>query len=113
MTHYIVARIAIHDRDRYAQYEAGFMPTFAQYGGTILAVNDAPEVLEGPPDSRRLVILAFPDRDAALAWAGSPEYREIAKHRLAASDEAIVMTPGFPSLPDGEGQAVPAARVRE
>jgi len=95
MTHYIVARIAIHDRDRYAQYEAGFMPVFDKYGGQILAVNDAPEVLEGPPDTRRLVILAFPDREAALAWAGSPEYQEIAKHRLAASEGAIVMTPGF------------------
>ena len=95
MTHYVVAHIAIHDRERYAQYEAGFMPIFAKYGGTILAVNDAPEVLEGPADTRRLVILAFPDRAAALAWAASPEYQEIAKHRLAASDGAIVMTPGF------------------
>lgn len=95
MTHYIVAHIAIHDRDRYAQYEAGFMPIFEKYGGQILAVNDAPEVLEGPPDTRRLVILAFPDREAALAWAGSPEYQDIAKHRLAASDGAIVITPGF------------------
>ncbi len=49
MTHYIVARIAIHDRERYAQYEAGFMQVFAEYGGQMLAVNDAPEVLEGPP----------------------------------------------------------------
>jgi uncharacterized protein (DUF1330 family) len=69
-------------------------------------------VLEGPPDTRRLMILAFPDREAALSWAGSPEYQEIAKHRLAASAGAIVITPGFPSL-DGEGQAAPAARVRE
>ena len=95
MTHYIVAHIAIHDRDRYAQYETGFMPIFDKYGGQILAVNDAPEVLEGPPDARRLVILAFPDREAALAWAGSPEYREIAKHRLAASEGVILITPGL------------------
>ncbi len=95
MTHYIVARIAIHDRERYGQYEAGFMPIFAKYGGRVLAVNDAPEVLEGPADDRRLVILVFPDRDSALTWANSPEYQEIAKHRLAASDGAIVMTPEF------------------
>ncbi len=97
MTHYIVARIAIHDRERYAQYEAGFMPIFAQYGGQILAVNDTPEVMEGPQDTRRLVILAFPDRDSAMAWAGSPEYRAIAKHRLAASEGEIVITAGFPT----------------
>jgi len=99
MTHYIVGRIAIHDRQRYGQYEAGFMPIFAKYGGQVLAVNDAPEVLEGPPDDRRLVILAFPDREAALRWAGSAEYQEIAKHRLAASEGAIVITEGFAPLP--------------
>lgn len=97
MTHYIVARIAIHDRERYAQYEAGFMPIFAEHGGQILAVNDAPEVLEGPPDTRRLVVLAFPDRDSALKWAGSAEYQEIARHRLAASKGEIVITEGFSS----------------
>jgi uncharacterized protein (DUF1330 family) len=96
VTHYIVARIAIHDRERYAQYEAGFMPIFQEYGGQVLAVNDAPEVLEGPPDARRLVILAFPDRASALQWAGSAEYREIAQHRYAASEGAIVMTEGWP-----------------
>lgn len=97
MTHYIVARIAIHDRERYGQYEAGFMAIFAKFGGRILAVNDAPEVMEGPPDTRRLVILAFPDRESAIAWAGSPEYRKIATHRLAASDGEIVITAGFPT----------------
>jgi len=95
MTHYIVARIAIHDRERYSQYEAGFMPIFDKYGGQVLAVTDAPEVLEGPADNRRLVILAFPDRESALNWAGSPEYQEIARHRLAASEGAVVMAPGF------------------
>ncbi len=44
------------------------------------------------------MILAFPDRASALSWAGSAEYQEIAKHRLAASDGAIVITEGF-SLP--------------
>ena len=78
MTHYLVGHIAIRDRERYAQYEAGFMPILQQYGGQVLAVNDAAEVLEGDPDGRRLVILAFADRDAALTWARSPEYQAIA-----------------------------------
>jgi uncharacterized protein (DUF1330 family) len=95
MTHYIVAKVAVRDRERYALYEAGFMPVFQQFGGQVLAVNDAPETLEGEPDGRRLVILAFPDRDAALKWANSAEYREIAEHRHAASEAFIQMTPGL------------------
>ena len=95
MTHYLVGHIAIRDRERYAQYEAGFMPILQQYGGQVLAVNDAAEVLEGEADGRRLVILAFPDRDAALTWARSPEYQAIARHRYAASEAFIQMTAGL------------------
>jgi hypothetical protein len=47
MTAYVMAQINIHDRSRYAEYEAGFMAVFAQYEGTMLSVDEAPEVLEG------------------------------------------------------------------
>ena len=97
MTAYLVGHIAIHDRERYGQYEAGFMPILQQYGGQIVAVNDAPAVLEGVADGRRLVILSFSDQAAALTWIRSPEYREIAKHRHAAADAFILMTEGFGS----------------
>ena len=95
MTHYIVGHIAVRDRERYAQYEAGFMPILNQHGGRVLAVNDAPEVLEGDADGRRLVILAFDDREAALGWARSPEYQALAQHRHAASEAFIQMTGGL------------------
>lgn len=95
MTHYLVGQIAIRDRERYAQYAAGFMPVLTQYGGRLLAVDDAPEVLEGEADGRRLVILAFDSRDAALTWLRSPEYQGIAQHRHAAAEAFIQMTEGL------------------
>ena len=95
MTCYIVGHIAIHDRDRYAQYEAGFMPILQEHGGRIVAVSDAPTVLEGVADGRRLVILSFEDQKAAISWMHSPEYQEIARHRHAASDAFILMAEGW------------------
>lgn len=95
MTVYLVGHIAIHDRERYSQYEAGFIPILQQYNGRIVAVNDAPAVLEGVADGRRLVILSFVDQTAALSWMRSPEYQEIAKHRHAAASAFILMTEGF------------------
>ena len=95
MTHYIVGHIAVRDRERYALYEAGFMPILQRFGGRVVAVNDAPEVLEGDADNRRLVILAFDDRDAAMAWIQSPEYQALAQHRHAASEAFILMTGGL------------------
>ena len=47
MTAYVMAQINIHDRSRYGKYEAGFMDIFAKYQGTLLSVDEAPEVLEG------------------------------------------------------------------
>ena len=81
MSVYLVAQINIHDRDRYAQYEAGFMDVFAQYGGEILAVDEAPAVLEGQRSRTRTVLVRFADDAAAGSWYDSEAYRELAHHR--------------------------------
>lgn len=95
MTCYVVGRIAIHDRERYGRYVAGFMPVLQAHGGRLLVSDEAPEPLEGEWDGRKLVLLAFETRDAALAWANSPEYREVAEHRLAAADTIALLSEGF------------------
>lgn len=91
MSVYIVARIDIEDRDRYAQYEAGFMEIFAAHGGRLLAVDEAPEVIEGAWPVTRTVLIEFPDRDAAMAWYDSEDYQQLAQHRFAASRGDIAM----------------------
>ena len=42
MTTYIVATLTIHDRERYSQYEAGFMEIFQRFEGEMLAVDEQP-----------------------------------------------------------------------
>ena len=95
MSCYIVGRIAIHDPERYGRYAAAFMPVLKQYGGRLLVSGERPEAMEGDWDGRKLVVLAFPDREAAVRWAESPEYREIAKDRIAGSDAIVLMAEGF------------------
>jgi uncharacterized protein (DUF1330 family) len=91
MAVYFVAQISIHDRAEYSTYEAGFMPVFEKYKGRLLSVDEAPEVLEGAWNCTRTVLIEFPTREDALAWAGSADYQAIAKHRWAASTANIVM----------------------
>ena len=91
MSVYFVAQITIHDRAGYSKYEAGFMPVFEKYNGRLLAVDEAPEVLEGAWNCTRTVLIEFPTREDALAWAGSADYQAIAKHRWAASTANIAM----------------------
>ena len=95
MSCYIVGRIAIHDPERYGRYAAAFMPVLKQYGGRMLVSEEQPEPMEGDWDGRKLVVLAVPDRASAVRWAESPEYREIAKDRLAGSDAIVLMAEGF------------------
>ncbi len=97
MSVYAVARITINDRERYAQYEQGFLEIFAQHSGEIVAVSDDAEMIEGEKDFTRLVIIRFPDREALGAWYDSPEYQQLVQHRFAASDGQIAVVPGFGS----------------
>ena len=97
MAVYIVARITIADRERYSQYEAGFMDIFAAHEGKLLAVDDNPEVLEGEWRGTRTVIAEFPDQEAALAWYRSDDYQSLAQHRFAASEGEIALVTGLGS----------------
>lgn len=95
MASYIVARITIIDRERYAQYEAGFMAVFAAHQGRLLAVDDDPQILEGGWRCTRTVVAEFPDYEAALAWYRSDDYQALAAHRFAASDGEIALLKGI------------------
>jgi len=94
MTAYVVARVAIHDREPYDRYAAAFMPVLKQYGGRLLVSQERPEPMEGDWDGRKLVVLAFDDAQAARAWADSPEYRKIAEDRDAGADVIAVLAEG-------------------
>ena len=95
MPAYLVAQITIHDRERYAQYEAGFLEIFAAHEGRLLAVDEQVETLEGAWNCTRTVIAEFPSREAALAWYRSDDYQALAQHRFAASDGNVVLLEGM------------------
>ncbi|MEM7097497.1 MAG: DUF1330 domain-containing protein [Pseudomonadota bacterium] len=92
---YIVALINIHDRDTYSKYEAGFMDVFEQFNGTMLSVDEEPQVIEGDWSWTRTVLISFPSNADAQAWYQSAAYQEIAKHRYAASNSQVVFLNGI------------------
>ena len=95
MSAYIVARVAIHDRAVYDRYASQFMRVLGRYDGRLLVSDERPEAMEGEWGGRKLVVLSFADRAAALTWAGSPEYQEIARDRVAGADVISVLAQGF------------------
>lgn len=91
MSVYAVALIDIHDRTGYERYGQGFMEIFERHQGRLLAVDEAPTVLEGDWPWTRTVLLEFPDQAALDAWYRSDDYQALAQHRFQASDARIAV----------------------
>jgi uncharacterized protein (DUF1330 family) len=92
---YVVAQLSINDRTRYDRYAAGFLPTLRPFGGKLMAADECPQVMEGAWSRDKVVLVAFPDKEAARAWAASSDYRAIAEDRLAASEAVVLLVEGF------------------
>jgi uncharacterized protein (DUF1330 family) len=70
------------------------MDIFNRYGGKLLSVEEAPEVIEGEWRYSRTVLLEFPCEAQAHAWYASADYQAIAQHRRAASTANVVFIRG-------------------
>ncbi|MFO1534856.1 MAG: DUF1330 domain-containing protein [Thermoplasmatota archaeon] len=53
-------------------------------------------MLEGEWRPTRLVVIEFPDREAARRWFASPEYQQAARARRGAADFRAVLVDGLP-----------------
>ena len=103
MPAYIIAWVAIGDRERYQKYLDVAPSVIRQYGGRVIARSECPVTLEGPAEKRKIIIIAFPSADRAREFYDSPEYRAARDlRRDCAEGEMIVVygivpEPGRPS----------------
>lgn len=81
MTAYIVARVDVKDPTMLMKYQAAVPPIVEKYGGKFIARGGSVITLEGPTESRRMVLIEFPDLTAATTFFNSPEYTETRKLR--------------------------------
>jgi uncharacterized protein (DUF1330 family) len=82
MRSYIVFTLeATLDREQLKAYwqEVGY--SLAGYQVKVLANNGPQEVLEGPPPESVLII-EFPDWEAAKAWYDGSEYQRVREHQV-------------------------------
>jgi uncharacterized protein (DUF1330 family) len=76
---YVIASIDVTDPDLYAEYRAQVPATIEQYGSW---------------DPPRIVVLEFPDADAARRWHSSEEYSPLIELRQRASNGHLVLVDG-------------------
>jgi len=94
MPAYIIAHVEVTNWDNYGRYMKITPGTIEQYGGRIIARGGQTVTLEGPEETRRLVLLEFPSMDRAKAWYHSKEYQEAKKLRAGAATGSFVAIDG-------------------
>lgn len=93
MSAYIIGRITVTDPQDYTAYAKQTEELARRFGGRFLVKGGAQTVVEGNcPD--RHVIIEFPDRQAALDWYNSDEYRRILPLALSSSSRDLVIVDG-------------------
>jgi uncharacterized protein (DUF1330 family) len=94
---YVIVEIDVHDTGSYGPYVEGATTSVALAGGRYLARGGATQSLEGDPPSPRVVVMTFPDLEAAVAWYNSDAYQAVLPIRLAAATSRMFVVEGLPT----------------
>ena len=81
------------DKDELAQYSEKAGQARGDHPITPLAFYGALETLEGP-EAEGVVVLEFPDAEAAKGWYFSPAYQEAKAHRLKGAKYRVLLVNG-------------------
>ncbi|HJS38587.1 MAG TPA: DUF1330 domain-containing protein [Burkholderiales bacterium] len=85
---------AVTDPKKVEEYRPRVGATVAQYGGRYRVLGGKFDVVEGDWRPGFLVIVEFPDREQALRWYDSPEYRPLKSLRLAGTQSNGLIVEG-------------------
>ena len=81
MPAYWLARARITDPVAYKRYTDRIPGILARHGGRALARGGRYQIMEGPEDFHRFVVIEFPTMEQAVACFESPEYQEASAFR--------------------------------
>ena len=95
MPAYVIADVRdAWDADALDEYRRRNTDAVANHGGRFVVRGGEQELLEGDWPSKRLVVIEFPDMDAARAWWSSEEYEAIKPLRRGGSTTNIMLVDG-------------------
>lgn len=94
MPAYVIGDVTVENPERYRDYTAHTESTLEPFGGRFIVRGGAHESIEGDWRPGRLVVIEFPDADAARGWYESERYREILPIRHEASTGSLVLVEG-------------------
>jgi uncharacterized protein (DUF1330 family) len=92
---YVIADVReVRDQDALVEYRRGNTDSVARHGGRFVVRGGEMELFEGEWDTRRIVVIEFPDMATAREWYGSEDYAPLKTLRQSASDTNIILVDG-------------------
>jgi uncharacterized protein (DUF1330 family) len=95
MPAYVIVETEVHDPLQYSEYQAASPDAVHSGDGRFIVRGGELAVLEGDWNPSRLVVLEFPDLEAAKRWYGSPQYQEAKRLREGAANLRMVAVQGL------------------
>jgi uncharacterized protein (DUF1330 family) len=95
MPAYVIVETDIQDLEQYERYREASPEAVHAGGGRFIVRGGELAVLEGDWDPSRVVVLEFPDLEAAKRWYDSPEYQEAKRLREGAATLSMVAVQGL------------------
>ena len=100
MPAYIVARVDVAEPALLKDYLATTPPIIEKYRGRFIVRGGSTVTLEGPIESRRIVIIEFPDMADAEAFYNSEEYLQARKLRDSVAVAEFIAVDGIEQSSD-------------
>ena len=89
---YAYAKITVTNPESLGKYRDVAGAALVKHGGKVESTAKECTVLDGAPDMPDIaVLLSFPDKDAALAWANDPELEAVHAFRRNAGESDILL----------------------
>lgn len=89
MPAFFVATVSVKNPEKMKEYAAKSGPTFAAFGGTLLARGGLVETLTGAAAKPVTAVVQFPDAQAVSNWYASDDYQALIALREEAADMDI------------------------
>jgi uncharacterized protein (DUF1330 family) len=96
MPAYVIADI--HQRgsaEEVTEYRSGVPASLEPYGGRFVVRGGKTEIVEGTWEPERMVVIEFPDVQAARDWYASPAYQEILPLRTRNCETGMILVEGL------------------
>lgn len=95
MAAYIVVEVEVHNPQEYEDYKKLVPPSLQPFNGKFIVRGGAAETLEGNWQPKRIVVLEFPNKEAAKAWWSSDEYAPAKTLRQRTAATQMILVEGY------------------